>query len=180
MGSWRRATEFLQHLATPSTRTDVVTLSSVASWHDKKNAKFQVPKMEVWILTPAPLTKYYCLLLLLCSGGRSNIHYGNFEGIPAQCLLQIALTFFWALRDNDGQQLFSTSVLQMIFGRGFFGGDCGGIGVAKQKSIENRLYYRLLQERFFSSKFHERLFKSGIWLILYILGVGFKYLYFHP
>ena len=35
LGSWRRATKFLQHLVTPSTRTDVVTLSSVASWAKK-------------------------------------------------------------------------------------------------------------------------------------------------
>ena len=98
--------------------------------------------------TFAPLTKYYCLLLLLW-GVRSNIHYGNFEGIPAQCLLQIALTYFWALRDNDGQQLFSTSVLQMIFGHGFFGGDCGGIGVAKQKRLKTIILHTITGEVLF-------------------------------
>ena len=44
LGSWRRATEVLQHLnLTPSTRSDVVTLSSVASWDFK--SEFRVPKI---------------------------------------------------------------------------------------------------------------------------------------
>ena len=116
--------------------------------------------------TSAPLTTYYCLLLLLL-GVRSNIHYGNFEGIPAQCLLQIALTYFWALRDNGGQQLFSTSVLQMIFGHGFFGGDCGGIGVAKQKWLKTIILQTITGEVLFFQ-------------VSWKLGGGFKYVLFSP
>ena len=45
LGSWRRATEVLQHLVTPSTQTDVVTLSSVASWDEKWVSGYR--KLEV-------------------------------------------------------------------------------------------------------------------------------------
>ena len=46
----------------------------------------------------------------------------------------------------------------------------GGLGLPN-KNGRTQLYYRLLQERFFFSKFHERLFKSGICLILYTLSI---------